>query len=135
MASKREIRQLILKWRGRLWLTQWLITPEVVEEIDPSDGTAFSTTAEIDASPTYRKAVVKVSKKSWREVTPQQRNRTICHEMLHVVTSPVSDFVKELLEELPPAKRAGFVKWWERVEEGTTEHLCNVILDSQGELR
>lgn len=133
MARKREVDRLVLKWRDRLWLGQWLVSVDLVDELE--GGQESQVGARTFSDSLYRHANVKVSRVAWDDISPSRRNRLICHEMVHVATSSLKDFVDELIDEIPAAKRGPYEKWYRAVDESLTEHLCNVLLTATGEAR
>jgi len=134
--TEREINRYLLKWRDRLWLGSWLITPLFETVLDGDyEGSAYRTSAYIDAEPNYRKAAVTVATKTWEESTPGRRNRTACHEMVHAVQSPIDKFVDEILGRMHEDRREGYDEWWKSLREANAEHWCNVLLDAAGELK
>jgi hypothetical protein len=134
--TERSINKHLLKWRNRLWLGHWLITPGYEEEMDARyEGSAYRTTAYIEADPTYKKAVITFATKTWKAMTPGKRNRTACHEMVHAVHSPIDNFVDQLLGRMGAKEREGWDEWWKNLREQNAEHWCNVMLEAFGELK
>ena len=135
MARKRDVDRLVLKWRDRLWLNQWRISAELIPVIEErEEESAYQTVASVEYEPIYRAAVITIGAKSWDARGDKQRNRTICHEMIHVRLSPLDRFISTLIDELPPAKREPYRNWRHDLREETAETLTDIMLSAAGEL-
>ena len=135
MVRKREVERLMEKWRNRLWLSQWKITPATTETLEDDSPRGYEATAACDADPTYRQATITIALDVWDKRSARRQNRSMCHEMVHVMMSPTTHLFDEMLKELSPSKRAVYEKWYRDVDEVQAEHLCNVLLDVMGELK
>ena len=132
---KRQLTKGIQRWRDRLWLNQWKIEPHFEDEVERGETGAFRVAARAECDSEYRQADVTIALKVNADRSEEVKNRTLCHEMVHVRNSPVDHFVKVLLGELPPGKRAAYLNWWVNVDEGLTEDWCNILLDAYKELK
>jgi hypothetical protein len=135
MVRKRDVDRLVLKWRDRLWLNQWRISTGLCPVIeDGEEDAVYKTVASVDYEPSYRTAHVTIGGKSWDERSAKQRNRTICHEMIHVRLSSLDRFISTLIDELPPSKREPYRNWRHDLREETAETLTDIFLSAVGEL-
>ena len=130
MTNKREIDQLVLKWRDHLWLNQWRISREVKPMIKEGEEGAYKTVAAVEYEPIYRAAHITIGGESWDERGAEQRDRTICHEMLHIRLSPLDRFISTLIDELPPSKREVYSNWRHDLREEIAETLTNIMLST-----
>lgn len=132
MRTRAQAKRLILKWRDVLWLNQWRIGCEVQPVIEEGEEESlYKTTAAVEYEPIYRAACITIGKESWDERSPEARDRTICHEMVHVRLSTLDRFISTLIDELPPAKRSAYRSWRHDLREETAEIWTNIMLSAQ----
>jgi hypothetical protein len=131
---KRDVNKLCLKWRDRLWLGHWRIGPVAETEIAEKGENGYETAAYVSYEAVYQDARVHVSEKVWDKRSPASRNRTMCHEMVHLANAPVAEFIERVIAELPSQKGAVYKKWWDALNEENTTHWTNVMLGAHKEL-
>lgn len=84
------IKQLIEKWRPLLFLNEWNIFHEFVDDEGSVQG-GRNSAAEISVNFTYKSAHIKTFSGFWRE-TPDVQDDMICHELCHCHTQELWDF-------------------------------------------
>lgn len=133
--SQQLATAMILKWRDRLWLGAWSPSIEMVPSIGKTVWERESVAAQCDADPAYKTATIQFSEQLWAKRSLGKSNRSACHEMCHVALAEMSQYVDTLTSELSREKRPMFKKWWREVNERTTQHWTNVMLDVFNELK
>ena len=128
MTRKAEVDRLVIKWRDWLWLNQWRIGCDMKPVIEEGEEGAYKTVASVEYEPIYRAAHISISRQSWGERSAEARDRTICHEMIHIRLSPLDRFITTLIDELPPSKREAYRNWRHDLREETAEIWTNIML-------
>ncbi len=133
-AQRRKWKSAVRRWQERLKLGGYNIVIEYLdaegEKLEggselPSDSWEWSAKAE--TKPMYLQARLKVTDRFLMDATDEQIDTTAAHELVHVLTGQLSDFMKALIEELPKGRQQGYWDWWHRVNEFTTTHIGRVV--------
>lgn len=133
-SQRRKWKAAVLKWQNRLLLNGYSIE---IEYCDPdADGIvgkselpsdAWEWVAKMETKPMYLKARVKVANSFLRSASDEDIDTKAAHEVVHILTAQMSDFMGALIEELPKGRQQGYWDWWHRVNEFTTTHISRVV--------
>jgi hypothetical protein len=121
------------RWQKTLWIGDWDGTFEVIEglakEITSTrdSATEWTSAYTVAIKVPYKSFLVKADREIVAEATDEELDEHACHEMIHVVLEPMKDVTESLLTQLPASRRAGYVDWLSRENEGVTEHLTKVL--------
>lgn len=116
------------RWQRRLWLGDWDVDYVRVEDLGESGQDGFEEAAQVQTHPRYQKASVKVSESALVKMTDKELNQCSCHEMLHVLTSPITEVAQDLIDLLPEGKRQGWQNHLNYVRESVTEKATQAFL-------
>lgn len=133
-----KVDKLVDKWAKRFGLfgvTGWQLTVEVKNAgeggLTPDIGSAINSgglvAGSCDASPAYKTAKLEFSRDEIRESGVEELDDLVKHEMLHVVLSPIYQFVCDMFDTFPQANKRRLMKSWSQVNEGVTTDLERII--------
>lgn len=122
--SKKEqarISDLVKKWQGLMYLSQWKITVEVDEERRESADENSAVLAAIDPDSTYKTAILFLFK-DWFEVDKYQQEGAIIHELAHCIVQPYRNALEQAMGGTLVTPQAQ-----NEINETITSHIANVI--------
>ncbi len=128
--EERRWRGAVSRARKRLWLEQHDVASNVVDEMTndhPGKSDEFESIAKTTSISHYMMANLAAKRSAVESKSDAELDELACHEMLHVVLSPITDFVETFLDDFPAEKKKVLEKWWDRTNERVTEHLTRVI--------
>lgn len=128
----KEVDRVIAKWQPVLSLEQWRIRSELVTE-DDINGNAVEVTWE----PNLQWAIVKIVDPSEIDVNPLiadifELEKTIVHELCHVLLDPVIMAYRSVEAELSPSAMQIAKKQWDRANEQVTERIAMALIALKG---
>jgi len=129
--AKRELRGLVGKWADRLGLDNWRIRVDLVRlpSLPASAGKwGRRACARASFNVAYRQAVVSAEETVWDRLPPAERERTACHETLHIVISPLMHVAEQMMADLPKGRREVYEKWLNMADEQVTEQLAAALV-------
>ena len=131
--GRKHVRR-IKRWMSRLWLGHWFLYGHYVETIreEEDEDTSFKVIAEVEADYKYRKATVTIACAMIKKLNAYNQERNACHEVVHIATSGYQSIFDKLLEALPDKQQKTYRAWWSQVDEQTTEHLTNALMELTG---
>ena len=131
--QRRKWKAAVLKWQNRLLLNGYHILIEYIEGDDDDDvgqsdlNGAWECIAKIETKPMYLEASLKVANSFLRGASDEDIDTKAAHEVVHILTAQMGDFMGALIEELPKGRQQGYWDWWHRVNEFTTTHISRVV--------
>lgn len=131
--QRRKWKAAVRKWQKRLLLDGYNIAIEYVKDGDVIEGQSglpsesWEWIAEVEIKPMYLQARIKVSDDFLRGASDDEIDVKAAHELAHILTGQMGDFMGTLIEELPKGKQQGYWDWWHRVNEFTTTHISRVV--------
>ncbi len=132
--QRRKWKAAVAKWQKKLLLGGYNIAIEYLGDDDddlvgrselPSGSWEWVAKAETKAM--YLQARLKVADSFLRDASDEDIDTKVAHELVHVLTGQVADFMRALIEELPKGRQQGYWDWWHRVDEFTTTHISRVV--------
>jgi len=133
-AQRRKWKAAVAKWQKKLLLDDYNIAIEYLGDDDselpgasalPSESWAWVANAEV--KPMYLQARLKVNDSFLRDASEREIDTKAAHELVHVLTGQITDFMCSLIEELPEGRQHGYWDWWHRVNEYTTTQISRVV--------
>ena len=89
--QRKWVQDILVEWKGRLFLHEWYIDVcYMSEDIDSDDN--YTTNASISACPTYLKANIRIYPLFW-EATEDKQIRCLVHELCHCLTQEIWDTI------------------------------------------
>ena len=126
--ESREHKQwvkLVKKWQAHFRLLDWVFKIDTVDGRDAEDGdTAGKTTSQ----PAYKQATVTQFSDITRKITPEDLDKTACHEVAHVFWAELIIFIDQLIDQIPEAARPLAKRVNEEIFEKTTTRLTQVMV-------
>ncbi|KKK60373.1 hypothetical protein LCGC14_2172750 [marine sediment metagenome] len=124
----RAWRKAVLRWRDECWLRDWEFDIEMEEE--PShdrEGEGYQLGASTDIISAYKQATVTGIKKALKE-RPEKVDETACHEVCHVVLSPLTAATSLFIDQLPRGQRSLAREVWKEANESVASHLQRILM-------
>lgn len=132
--QRRKWKAAVVKWQKKLLLGGYNIAIEYLGDDDddlvgrselPSG--SWEWVAKVETKPMYLQARLKVANSFLRDASDEDIDTKVAHELVHVLTGQMGDFMRALIEELPKGRQQGYWDWWHRVNEFTTTHISRVV--------
>lgn len=132
--TKKQLTQRLFdacsKWLRLLWVGDWDLTVLLADLNDDgaeSPGEGFKNEAEVAIQVPYKMVTITGDEATIASMSDRALDETACHEVMHVVISPLGMLMDELIDELPAAKRDIYRKWKKRELEDVTASLTNAV--------
>lgn len=137
-AQRKKWKAAVTKWQKRLFLEGYNIAIEYYDDAKEIAGRSelpsesWEWVARIETKPMYLQARMKVADSFLCDASDEDIDTKAAHELVHVLTGQVSDFMSALIQELPKGRQQGYWDWWHRVNEFTTTHISRVVGAGRG---
>jgi hypothetical protein len=110
------------------WTTWVSLNDQGEGDLIPGKNGASSEDAVIagscDASPAYKSAHIEFNRNTVKKYDEEELDDLVRHELLHVVTAPIYQWVDDMIGTLPKSSRQRIWKSFSQVNEAVTTHLA-----------
>jgi predicted metal-dependent hydrolase len=135
LVTKKELKAITNKWHKRLGVQENEIHYKFQNELEGSGSNRNSGAANSSAMttswPEYRYFEIDISNSWLKRANIKEVEATICHELVHVLTSQTYDLAHSIIRELPKTKQDIYTDWFRRENEEVTTSITNVLIGAQ----
>lgn len=120
------LERVLATWVGRLRLSHWDIA------IDWKKSAEDDNLAEHHTSDTYDISTIRVALGSFRDWGAEETNRTIVHELVHILLRDLDVAVRSVEQPLRAGLFDLFLNRFEHETEGAVERIARALIDLGG---